>query len=84
MEGHAPQKEGPTMKPTIRSPDLQPPHRPAPLPSKVEPKATAGQQPVPGEFEQLPDEGDEQERAAREWLRHVEAGRIGPAGNSAI
>ena len=27
--------------------------------------------------EALPDQGCEQERAAREWLRHVEAGRIG-------
>jgi hypothetical protein len=33
--------------------------------------------PFSNDYEQLPEEGDDQERAAREWLRHVEAGRIG-------
>ena len=29
------------------------------------------------DYEVVPEQGDEQERAARAWLRHVEAGRIG-------
>lgn len=32
--------------------------------------------PFDHESEQLPEQGDEQERAVREWLRHVKQGRI--------
>lgn len=32
---------------------------------------------MPAEYQVLPEDGFEQESAAREWLRHVEAGRIG-------
>ncbi len=51
-----------------REPERVTPRRPNP------PSASPA---VSGGYEQLPEEGDEQERAAREWLRHVRAGRIG-------
>ena len=33
--------------------------------------------PLKSEAVELPEEGDAQEQAARDWLAHVEAGRIG-------
>ena len=32
--------------------------------------------PNPRGWQVLPEQGEEQERAAREWLRHLEAGRF--------
>lgn len=42
-----------------------------------EARSHAGGTASTGGEEVLPEEGFEQEDAAREWLRHVEAGRIG-------
>src|SRR5260221_6183567 len=47
----------------------------------AQPVRHRGAQPVPetgprrdGEYEELPEQGEEQERPAREWLRHLQAG----------
>ena len=32
---------------------------------------------MPADYQVLPEDGSEQEDAAREWLRHLNAGRIG-------
>lgn len=34
---------------------------------------------MPADYQVLPEDGFEQENAAREWLKHVEVGRIGGA-----
>jgi hypothetical protein len=39
--------------------------------------AQAAAAPFNNGYAELPEQGAEQQRAAREWLRHVEKGRIG-------
>jgi len=45
-----------------------------PRPAREAQTATA---PFNNGYAELPEQGEEQDRAAREWLRHVERGRIG-------
>jgi hypothetical protein len=39
--------------------------------------AQAGAAPFNSGYAELPEQGEEQDRAAREWLWHVEGGRVG-------
>ena len=47
-----------------------------PQPARAEP-VEGPASPLKREAVELPEEGDAQEQAARDWLAHVEAGRIG-------
>lgn len=59
---------------------MKPTTPPPPVPSKVEGPRECREphrQPIARPGEQLPEQGDEQDRAAREWLRHLNVGRLG-------
>ena len=46
-------------------------------PQRGRPEHVGPSAPLKSEAVELPEEGDAQEQAARDWLAHVEAGRIG-------